>query len=246
VGLYVLETIPKVGILFRANGGVRRDNDQSIPHVLIEGKIMEWVSKIQLGLDLCPKEKRQYENLLHKYIHLFVFSYKDFREVTVHQHKIELLLNAKLVMTKQGRWNPKYSTMVKEEFNKLLEARFIEVVEITEWVSPVVLTLKKNGKLRVCVNYKVLNKVIKKDKYPLPFCEEILEEIVRHKMYTFRNGYKGYHQVKIVLEDQLKTTFITPWGTFCYIVMSFGLCNVPKTFQRFMNKIFEPFLGLFL
>jgi len=65
-------------------------------------------------------------------------------------------------------------------------------------------------------------------------------------MYTFGDGYRGYHQVKIAPEDQLKTTFITPWGTFCYIVMPFGLCNAPGTFQRLMNKVFDPFLGLFL
>jgi hypothetical protein len=120
--------------------------------------------------------------------------------------------------------------MVKEELDKLLEAGFIRPVETTEWVSPVVLALKKNGKLRVCVNYKALNKVTKKDRYPLPFCEEILEEVAGHKMYTFGDGYKGYHQVKIALEDQLKTTFTTPWGTFCYTVMPFGLCNAPGTF----------------
>jgi hypothetical protein len=162
------------------------------------------------------------------------------------QHKIELLPNAKPIRTKQGRWNPKYSTMVKEELDKLLEARFIRHVETTKWVSLMVLALKKNGKLRVCVNYKALNKITKKDRYPLPFCEKNLEEVARHEMYTFGDGYRGYHQVKIAPEDQLKTTFTTPWGTFCYIVMPFGLCNAPRTFQRLMNKVFELFLGLFL
>jgi hypothetical protein len=162
------------------------------------------------------------------------------------QHKIELLPNVKPIRTKQGRWNPKYITMVKDELDKLLEARFIRPVETTEWVSPVVLALKKNGKLRVCINYKALNKVTKKDRYLLPFCEEILEEVTKHKMYTFGDGYKGYHQVKIAPKDQLKTTFTTPWGTFCYTIMHFGLCNAPGTFQRLMNKVFEPFVGLFL
>jgi hypothetical protein len=109
------------------------------------------------------------------------------------QHKIELLPNAKPDRTKQGRWNPRYNAMVKEELDKLLEVGFIRPMEITKWVSLVVLTLKKNGKLRVCVNYKALNKVIKKDRYPLPFCEKNLEEIARHEMYTFRDGYRGYH-----------------------------------------------------
>jgi hypothetical protein len=106
--------------------------------------------------------------------------------------------------------------------------------------------IKKNDKLRVCVNYKALKKVTKKDRYPLSFCEENLEEVVGHEMYTFGDGYKGYHQVKITSEDQLKTTFITPWGTFCYTVMPFGLCNAPRTFQCLMDKIFETFLSLFL
>jgi len=78
----------------------------------------------------------------------------------------------------------------------------------------------------------------------LPFCEEILEEIAGHEMYTLRDGYRGYHQVKIAPKDQLKATFTTPWGTFCYTVMSFGLCNAPGTFQHLMHKVFDPFLDL--
>ncbi len=136
--------------------------------------------------------------------------------------------------------------MVKEELDKLLEVGFIRPVETTEWVSLVVLTLKKNGKLRVCVNYKAWNKVTKKDQCPLPFCEEILEEVAGHNMYTFGDRYMGYHQVKIVPENQLKTTFTTPWETFCYTIMPFGLCNALRTFQRLMNKVFDPFLGLFI
>jgi hypothetical protein len=79
------------------------------------------------------------------------------------QLKIELLPNAKLIMTNQGRWNPKYIANVKEELDKLLETWFIRHVETTKWVSVMVLMLKKNGKLRVCVNYKALNKVTKKN-----------------------------------------------------------------------------------
>jgi hypothetical protein len=228
VGLYALETIPKVGAL--SDQKVQGDDNQSSPCVFTEGEVEERLSKIQLGPDLQLEERKQYEDLLRKYIHLFVFSYKDLKEVTMEQHKIELLPNAKPIRAKQGRWNPRYTAMVKEELDKLLEAGFIRPVETTEWVSPVVLALKKNGKLRVCVNYKALNKVTKKDRYPLPFCEEILEEVAGHKMYTFGDGYRGYHQVKIAPEDQLKTTFTTPWGTFGYTVMPFGLCNALGTF----------------
>ncbi len=187
VGLYALETIPKVGAL--SNQRVQRDDNQSPPCVFTKGKVEERLSKIQLGPDLQLEERKQYEDLLRKYIHLFGFNYKDLREVTMEQHKIELLPNAKPIRAKQGRWNPRYTAMVKEELDKLLEAGFIRAVKTTEWVSPVVLTLKKNGKLRVCVNYKAT----KKDRYPLPFCEKNLEEVTRHEMYTFGDGYRGYH-----------------------------------------------------
>jgi len=186
VGLYALETIPKVGALLDQR--VQGDDNQSPPCVFTEGKVEEQLSKIQVGLNLQPEERKQYKDLLRKYIHLFAFSYKDLREVTMEQHKIELLPNAKPIRAKQGRWNPRYSSMVKEELDKLLEARFIRPVETTKWVSPVVLASKKNGKLRVCVNYKALNKVTKKDRYPLPFCEEILEEVARHEMYHLEMG----------------------------------------------------------
>jgi hypothetical protein len=100
VGLYALETIPKVGALSEVDQRVRGDDDQSIPCVLKEGEVVERVSKIQLGPNLCHEERRQYEDLLRKYIHLFAFSYKDLKEVTMEQHKIELLPNAKPIRTK--------------------------------------------------------------------------------------------------------------------------------------------------
>jgi hypothetical protein len=108
------------------------------------------------------------------------------------------------------------------------------------------ISIKKEWQAKGMCQLQSLNKVTKKDRYPLPFCEEILEEVIGHEMYTFGNGYKGYHQVKIALKDQLKTTFTTPWGTFYYIVMPFGLCSALGTLQRLMNKVFDPFLGLFL
>jgi hypothetical protein len=114
---------------------------------------MERMSKIQLKPNLRPKERKQYEGLFRKYIYLFAFNYKDLKEITMEQQQIELLSNAKPIRTKQGRWNPKYTTMVKEDLDKLLEAGFIRPVETTEWVSPVILALKKNDKLKVCINY---------------------------------------------------------------------------------------------
>ncbi len=98
VRLYVLETIPKVGAL--SDQRVQGDDNQSPPCVFTEGEVEERLNKIQLGPDLQPEERKQYEDLLRKYIHLFAFSYKDLRVVTMEQHKIELLPNAKPIRAK--------------------------------------------------------------------------------------------------------------------------------------------------
>ena len=94
-------------------------------------------------------------------------------------------------------------------------AGFIYPMEDSEQVSPVAVVHKKNGKWQVCVNFKPLNAATKWDHFPLPFQNEILDEIAGHEMYTVCDGYFGYFQIRIAEEDQRKTTFITPWGFFC-------------------------------
>ncbi|MCO5599000.1 hypothetical protein L7F22_053099 [Adiantum nelumboides] len=130
-----------------------------------------------------------------------------------------------------------------KEVRKLLSAGFIYPVDNFEWVSPVVVTPKKNGKWRVCVDYRPLNEATKRDHFPLPFQDEILNEVARHEKYTVCYGYSGYFQIRIAKEDQKKTTFITPWGCYAFWVMPFGLTSAPATFQRFMNHVFQAFFG---
>ena len=112
-----------------------------------------------------------------------------------------------------------------KELDWLLKAGFIFAIEDLEWVSPLVVNPKKNGKWRVCVDYKPLSVATKWDHFPLPFQDEILNEVAGHKRYTVCDGYLVYFQISIAKEDQKKTTFITPWGCFAYKVMPFGLIN---------------------
>jgi hypothetical protein len=88
--------------------------------------------------------------------------------------------------------------------------------------------------------------VTKKEWYPLSFCEQILKNVIKTRYVHIRKWVQGLSLSENTLKDLLKTTFITPWGTFCYIIMPFGLCNVPKRFQCLMNKVFESFFNLFL
>ncbi|SPT17757.1 unnamed protein product [Triticum aestivum] len=86
-----------------------------------------------------------------------------------------------------------------------------------------------------------LNKAARKDDYPLPFIDQILERLSKHTHFCFLDGYSGFSQIPVSKDDQEKTTFTCPFGTFAYRRMTFGLCNAPTTFQRCMTAIFSVF-----
>ncbi|MCO5551528.1 hypothetical protein L7F22_005032 [Adiantum nelumboides] len=127
------------------------------------------------------------------------------------------------------KMNPNYAAKVKEEINALLKAGFIAEVESSDWLYPIVVVPKNNGKLRICVDFRKLNEQIIKDPFPLPFTDTMLDQVAGHEMYSFLDGYSGYNQISLAEEDREKTAFITEWGAFIYLVMPFGLCNAPAT-----------------
>jgi len=110
--------------------------------------------------------------------------------------------------------NPNYAIVVKQNINKLLVIEFIQLVEEATWLSPIVVAPKKNGKLRICIDFKKQNVATKKDPYPLPFTNEMLNVIVGYEAYSFLDGYARYHQITIILEDRYRTASIIDWGGF--------------------------------
>nr|GFB93387.1 retrovirus-related Pol polyprotein from transposon 17.6 [Tanacetum cinerariifolium] len=128
------------------------------------------------------------------------------------------------------------------------------------WVSPIHCVPKKGGLTviknnenelvltrlvtgwRVCIDYRKLNEATRKDHFPLPFMDQMLERLAGNEYYCFLDGFFGYFQISIDPKDQEKTTFTCPYGTFAYKRMSFGLCNAPGTFQRCMMAIFHDMI----
>jgi hypothetical protein len=105
---------------------------------------------------------------------------------------------------------------------------------------------KKNGKFKICVDFRKLNATTKKDSYPLPFIDEVLNIVVGHDVYSFLNGRSRYHQIFIVQEDKYKTTFVIDWGAFTWVVLPFGVKNGPPTYQKVVSRAFRDYLYKFM
>ncbi|CAM8917246.1 unnamed protein product [Rhodiola kirilowii] len=154
--------------------------------------------------------------------------------------------------------------IVQKEIQKLLDADVIYPISDSQWVSPVHIVLKKigitieedaEGKMvttrvkngwRMCIDYRKLNAVTRKDHFPLPFIDQMLDRLAGKPYFCFLDGFSGYNQIPIAPEDQENTTFTCPFGTFAFRRMSFGLCNAPGTFQRVVTSIFSDMIGIFI
>ncbi len=120
-----------------------------------------------------------------------------------------------------------YALKIRYDLDKLFDTEFIYPIETTQWLSPLVIVPKKNGKLQICVDYHKSNVQTKKDPFPLP----LLDSIARHEMYSFMDGYSGYNQVKMVEKDKDKMTFISKWGAYAYNVCLLG-CVTPLLLSK--------------
>ena len=108
------------------------------------------------------------------------------------------------------------------------------------------LRAEENGQWRMCINYRGLNKLTVKNRYPLPRIEELLDRLHRARYFSKIDLHSGYHQIRVRESDIAKTAFVTRYGSFEYLVMPFGLCNAPATFQRIMNTILREGLDRFV
>jgi hypothetical protein len=136
-------------------------------------------------------------------------------------------------------------TELKIQLQELLDKEYIRP-SVSPWGAPVLFVKKKDKTLRLCIDYRQLNKMTIKNKYPLPRINDLFDQVGGEKYFSKLDLRSGYHQVRIKDEDISKTTFRMRYGHYEFVVIPFGLTNAPTTFMCLMNNIFSQYLDKFV
>ena len=129
-----------------------------------------------------------------------------------------------------------------KEVEKQLDVGFLEVAKYPKWVDNIVPIPKKDGKVRMCVDYRDLNRASPNNNFLLPHIDTLVDNTAKNSRFSFMDGFSEYNQIRVAFKDREKTAFITMWGTFCYKVMPFDLKNARATYQRAMVMLFHDMM----
>src|ERR1051325_9429933 len=180
-----------------------------------------------ISMQLTNEEEEEYVNLLIEYKDIFAWSYKEMSglDPKIAAHRLAIKSGYKPIKQAQRRFRPELIPQIEEEVNKLIDAGFIREVKYPTWIANIVPVRKKNGQLRVCVDFRDLNIACPKDDFPWPITEIMVDATMGHEALSFMDESSGYNQIHMALEDEEKTAFRTPKRIYCYKVMPFGLKN---------------------
>ena len=160
------------------------------------------------------------------------------------EHSLNIDPKCKPVKQPLRRFGGEKRRAIGKEIARLLKASFIREVLHTQWVAnPVLVPKKGTNELRMCVDYTGLNKACPKDPFALPRIDQVIDSTAGSELLCFLDAYSGYHQIKMRKSDQLATSFTTPYDTFCYVMMPFGLKNAGATYHRTMQRCLHDQIG---
>lgn len=152
--------------------------------------------------------------------------------------------DAKPISRPPFKMSPLELDELRRQLDELLKLGLIKP-SVSPWGAPVLFVKKKDGSMRMCIDYRALNKVTIRNQHPLPRIDECLERLQGASFFTSLDLKSGYHQIRIKDEDVPKTAFNTRYGQFSFLVLPFGLCNAPPTFQGLMNRVLGDYIDRF-
>nr|GLL33643.1 uncharacterized protein LOC109150426 [Ipomoea trifida] len=202
---------------------------------------LENLRHIFISTLISNEDEEIYVKLLNEYIDVFAWMYKEMPcldpNVVVHRFAVKKACHP--VKQTQRPFCPKPVPINEREVNKLIEARFIREVKYPTSISSIVPVHKKNGQIRVCVDFRDLTVACPKDDFPLPIIGLMIDDVTGHRIMSFMDDSSNYNQIRMAPEDEKLTAFRTPKGIYCYKVMPFGLKNAVETPHRLLGALKE-------
>ncbi|KAG9449428.1 hypothetical protein H6P81_009393 [Aristolochia fimbriata] len=197
-----------------------------------------------LSASLTADEEVEYMALLREYRDIFAWNYTEMPglDPRVAVHKLAVHPSVRPVKQSQRRFRPELVPEIEKEVDKLIAANFIREVKYPSWIANIVPVKKKTGQIRVCVDFRDLNKACPKDDFPLPITELMVDATTGHEALSFMDGSSGYNQIRMDPKDEELTAFRTPKGIFATKLCRSDSKMPGATYQRAMQNIFDDFL----
>ena len=208
-------------------------------------RIIDQLHALQLCETQTPDPPSEMQKILDTYSSVFDFPTSLPPSHGEHDHSIPLILGSQLPNVCPYNYPFDQMNEFEKIIQELLAARVI-CPSTSPYSSPVVMVLKKEGDWWMCPDFRALNKLTIKDKFPIPIIDYLLRKLHGVIYFTKLDLHYGYHQIRMKEEDIPKIMFLTNDGHYEFLVMLFGLCNDPSTFQILMNKILKPYLWAFV
>ena len=195
--------------------------------------------KVTISATLSREEELELLDVLQKNQDIFAWGASDLQGVSrdIIQHSLDIDPRMRPKKQRQRKMSEERTLAANAEVQRLLDANVIREIMYPEWLANVVLVPKKNGKMRMCIDFTDLNKACVKDSFPLPRIDASVDKATGCQRFSLLDCFSGYHQIWLKKEDEGKKSFTTPFGTYCYTRMPEGLKNAGATFSRMTKKV---------
>ncbi|CAA0827383.1 Unknown protein, partial [Striga hermonthica] len=201
--------------------------------------------KFRIGKELEEPVRSRLIKVIRDFADVFAYSSEELTGIKAEiiEHRLNIDLTVRPVKQKRRHHGAEMDGVIEAEIEKLLMAGHIKEIQFPEWLSNTVMVSKSEGKWRMCIDFRDLNKACPKDLYPLPRIDQLVDSTAGCELLSLMDASQGYHQIPLAREDWKRVSFVTSRGTYCYVVMPFGLKNAGATYQRLVDKIFKDQLG---